>query len=197
MPDTELPDLESVTNVDVAQPERMEFDDVPCTPSKHEGRPAIVFVMASNDDPVRKIKTCTACNMVLKEVTFEDAHAITLEGPGATVSRAKNNPDEERVDKVPLDELTDEPRENVNGIGLSPDGEVLLSISDPTADGPTLDDYDGDDTEYVLTDGDGEVIEGEVYDDPDAAVDARASQMAEHPDGDAVTVEPRPAGESA
>lgn len=53
------------------------------------------------------------------------------------------------------------------------------------------------DAEYVLTDADGEVIDGERYDDPDAAVDARAQQMAEHPDGDAVTVEERQVGESA
>lgn len=42
---------------------------------------------------------------------------------------------------------------------------------------------------YVLTDGDGEEIDGECYDDPDRAIDARARLMAEHPDGDAVTVE--------
>lgn len=42
---------------------------------------------------------------------------------------------------------------------------------------------------YVLTDGDGSPIEGERYSDSDRAIDARARLMAEHPDGDAVTVE--------
>ena len=44
--------------------------------------------------------------------------------------------------------------------------------------------------EYVLTDADGHTIKGHRYHDPDKAVDARARLMAEHPDGDEVTVEP-------
>lgn len=43
--------------------------------------------------------------------------------------------------------------------------------------------------EYILTDADGEPIPGQVFDDPDRAIDARAILMAEHEDGDAVTVE--------
>lgn len=44
-------------------------------------------------------------------------------------------------------------------------------------------------TEYVLTDANGDPIPGETYDDPDRSIDARAYLMAEHDDGDAVTVE--------
>ena len=44
--------------------------------------------------------------------------------------------------------------------------------------------------EYVLTDADGHTIAGERYRDADRAIDARARLMAEHPDGDEVTVEP-------
>lgn len=44
-------------------------------------------------------------------------------------------------------------------------------------------------THYVLTDGDGEPIPGERYEDDGHAIDARARLMAEHPDGDDVTVE--------
>lgn len=43
--------------------------------------------------------------------------------------------------------------------------------------------------EYVLTDANGDVIDGERYDEPDHAIDARAQLMVEHPDGDEVTVE--------
>lgn len=42
---------------------------------------------------------------------------------------------------------------------------------------------------YVLTDADGQPIDGEYYDDPERAIDARARLMAEHPDGDNVTVD--------
>lgn len=45
-------------------------------------------------------------------------------------------------------------------------------------------------TEYILTDADGNKIPGEEYDSSDAAIDARAVLMAEHEDGDDVTVEP-------
>jgi len=45
------------------------------------------------------------------------------------------------------------------------------------------------DRSYVLMDAGGEPIEDESYDDPDSALDARARLMAEHEDGDAVTVE--------
>lgn len=45
------------------------------------------------------------------------------------------------------------------------------------------------DRTYVLMDADGEPIDGESYDDPDSALDARAQLMADHEDGDAVTVE--------
>ena len=44
--------------------------------------------------------------------------------------------------------------------------------------------------EYVITDADGRTIRGHRYSDPDKAIDARARLMAEHPDGDEVTVEP-------
>jgi len=44
-------------------------------------------------------------------------------------------------------------------------------------------------TEYILTDGDGNLIRGEVYDNPGDAIEARAILMAEHEDGDDVTVE--------
>jgi DNA-binding PadR family transcriptional regulator len=47
------------------------------------------------------------------------------------------------------------------------------------------------DAEYVLTDAAGDPIPGEVYDDPDDALDARANLMSEHEDGDDVTVEER------
>jgi Fe2+ or Zn2+ uptake regulation protein len=46
-----------------------------------------------------------------------------------------------------------------------------------------------DDTQYILTDAADEPIEGEEYDTPDAAIDARARLMATHMDGDDVTVE--------
>lgn len=46
-------------------------------------------------------------------------------------------------------------------------------------------------SEYVLTDADGDVIPGEIYQDSERAVDSRARLMAEHEDGDAVTVEER------
>ena len=42
---------------------------------------------------------------------------------------------------------------------------------------------------YVLTDGDGEAIPGEEYENDEHALDARARLMAEHPDGESVTVE--------
>jgi len=42
---------------------------------------------------------------------------------------------------------------------------------------------------YVITDGDGEPIPGERYEDDARALDARARLMAEHPDGDGVTVD--------
>ena len=49
---------------------------------------------------------------------------------------------------------------------------------------------DGTEIEYyVLTDADGQEIPGERYEDDDRALDARARLMAEHPDGDGVTVE--------
>lgn len=44
---------------------------------------------------------------------------------------------------------------------------------------------------YVLTDADGDPIPGEYYSDPERAIDARARLMADHEDGDEVTVEPR------
>lgn len=43
--------------------------------------------------------------------------------------------------------------------------------------------------EYALTDANGDVIEGEEYPNADLALNARARLMAEHPDGDEVTVE--------
>lgn len=43
--------------------------------------------------------------------------------------------------------------------------------------------------EYVLTDANGDVIDEQGYDTADQAIDARARLMAEHPDGDEVTVE--------
>lgn len=42
---------------------------------------------------------------------------------------------------------------------------------------------------YVLTDGDGDPIPGERYEDDSRAIDARARLMSDHPDGDKVTVE--------
>lgn len=44
---------------------------------------------------------------------------------------------------------------------------------------------------YALTDADGDVIPGEEYHDEDAALDARAVLMSQHPDGDQVTVKDR------
>jgi hypothetical protein len=43
---------------------------------------------------------------------------------------------------------------------------------------------------YVLTDAGGDPIPGERYEDADRAIDARARLMANHEDGDDVTVEP-------
>ena len=56
----------------------------------------------------------------------------------------------------------------------------------------TKDEHDKDGTEikrYVLTDADGEPIPGEEFSDHVHALDARARLMAEHSDGDKVTVE--------
>lgn len=47
---------------------------------------------------------------------------------------------------------------------------------------------------YHLTDADGETIDGETYDDPNRALDARARLMAEHEDGDEVTIEEETTG---
>jgi len=44
-------------------------------------------------------------------------------------------------------------------------------------------------TTYILTDADGDPIRGEVYDNPGDAIEARAILMAEHKDGDNVTIE--------
>jgi len=46
-----------------------------------------------------------------------------------------------------------------------------------------------DDEMYYLTDGEGEILPEEVYDNEDDAVDARARLVASHPDEDDVTVE--------
>jgi len=43
--------------------------------------------------------------------------------------------------------------------------------------------------EYILTDANGEPIRGERYDRPGDAIEARAILMAEHEDGDKVTIE--------
>lgn len=52
-----------------------------------------------------------------------------------------------------------------------------------------------DDTEYILTDADGQIIPGERYDNEDDALDSRARLMGMHEDGDQVTVEPVDADE--
>jgi hypothetical protein len=52
-----------------------------------------------------------------------------------------------------------------------------------------IDEEEVDNTQYILTDAADEPIEGEEYDTPGAAIDARARLMATHMDGDDVTVE--------
>lgn len=52
-----------------------------------------------------------------------------------------------------------------------------------------MSDAESDTGQYVLTDADDDPIPGERYDNPDRPVDTRARLMAEHEDGDAVTVE--------
>jgi len=52
-----------------------------------------------------------------------------------------------------------------------------------------IDDEGKVDTQYILTDAADEPIEGEEYDTPGAAIDARARLMATHMDGDDVTVQ--------
>ncbi len=42
---------------------------------------------------------------------------------------------------------------------------------------------------YRVEDSDGETLPGGEYEDPNRALDRRAREMAEHPDGDGVTVE--------
>jgi len=77
--------------------------------------------------------------------------------------------------------------------------DALLAYADATNDSALaadirawVDQIEGPDADwYVLTDGDGEPIPGESYSDCEQAIDARARLMADHEDGDKVTVEPR------
>ena len=63
----------------------------------------------------------------------------------------------------------------------------MTDATDPTTDLTARIDT----TKYAVTDADGNTIDGEVYEDPGHAIDARARLMADHPDGDRVTVERR------
>jgi|AntDeeMinimDraft_6_1070357.scaffolds.fasta_scaffold01534_6 hypothetical protein len=47
---------------------------------------------------------------------------------------------------------------------------------------------DGEVERYALTNGDGETMQGETYEDYGNAVFARARLMNEHPDGEDITV---------
>lgn len=75
--------------------------------------------------------------------------------------------------------------EHINPETIITSGEQATTDISSTA-GPAS---EANDTVYVLTDAEDEPIEGERYPDETQALDARAQLMANHDDGDAVTIE--------
>lgn len=103
---TEIPHAERIDTIQIgAEPGAERFEATGCTPETHEGRPVITYVMGPADQAVRKIKLCSACEMVYEERTFSDVAGITLEGVGGTCDRVTNYPGNETMVKLPLDEV--------------------------------------------------------------------------------------------
>jgi hypothetical protein len=102
----EIPHAERIDTIQIGtEPGTERFEETGCTPEMHEGRPVITFVMGPADQAVRKIKLCSACEMVFEERAFPDCSGITLEGVGGTCDRVTNYPGEETLVKRPLDEI--------------------------------------------------------------------------------------------
>lgn len=100
------PQSDRLTTIQIgAEPGAERFDETGCTPMEHEGRPVVAFVMGPADQAVRKIKLCSACEMVFEERAFADASGLTLEGIGGTCDRVTNYPGDETMVKRPLDEV--------------------------------------------------------------------------------------------
>lgn len=105
--------------------EMVDFEKSACTPTEHEGRPAMIFAIGPHDEDVRKAQVCTECGMVIEERRFDDVVGITLEAVGGVRDRVHNYPGEQSLSKVSLSDVLE-----LAGI----DGDVEVTHAGVTGD---------------------------------------------------------------
>lgn len=114
----------NIYNLELGE-EMVDFDNSACTPTEHEGRPAMVFEIGPHDEDVRKAQVCTECGMVVEETRFDDVVGITLEAVGGVRDRVHNYPGEQSLSKVSLSDVLE-----LAGI----DGDVDVTHAGVTGD---------------------------------------------------------------
>lgn len=135
--ETEDDEVPGVDNIDIGTI-APDYDNIECEPADHAGYKTLVAVLGPNDEPVRKLEVCSACQQVIQEITYDDVHGLTLEAKGGIAARAHNYGGNEDVERVDIDDVLDAAGIDRDIDSLTHAGvieskeELLLKFSAPT-----------------------------------------------------------------
>lgn len=135
--DSKNDEVPGVDNIDIGTI-APDYDSIECDPSDHAGYRTLVVVFGPNDEPVRKLEVCSACQQVIQELTYDDVHGLALETEGGVAARAHNYGGNEDVERVDMNDVLDAAGIDRDLDSLTHAGvieskeELLLKFSAPT-----------------------------------------------------------------